>query len=38
MWSEQFGEWSLKSIAYTGNNIKNKEKSKQDQVLFKKNE
>ncbi|CAF2739717.1 unnamed protein product [Rotaria sp. Silwood2] len=31
VWNEQFGEWSLKSIAYTGNNIKNKEKSKQDQ-------
>jgi len=31
LWSEQFGEWSLKSIAYTGNNIKNKEKSKQNQ-------
>ncbi|CAF1124496.1 unnamed protein product [Rotaria magnacalcarata] len=31
VWNEQFGEWSLKSIAYTGNNIKNKEKLKQDQ-------
>ncbi|UJR28430.1 hypothetical protein I4U23_009670 [Adineta vaga] len=27
-WTEQFGEWSLRSIAYTGNNMKNKEKSK----------
>ncbi|CAF4149378.1 unnamed protein product, partial [Rotaria magnacalcarata] len=33
VWNEQFGEWSLKSIAYTGNNIKNKEKLKQDQVF-----
>jgi len=31
LWTEQFGEWSLKSIAYTGNNIKNKEKSKENQ-------
>ncbi|CAF3201396.1 unnamed protein product [Rotaria socialis] len=31
VWNEQFGEWSLKSIAYTGNNIKNKEKLKQNQ-------
>ncbi|CAF0926166.1 unnamed protein product [Adineta ricciae] len=27
-WNENFGEWSLRSIAYTGNNMKNKEKSK----------
>ncbi|CAF0770762.1 unnamed protein product [Adineta steineri] len=28
LWNEQFGEWSLKSIAYTGNNMKNEEKLK----------
>jgi hypothetical protein len=35
-WSEQFGEWNLRSIAYTGNSIKNKETKKQNQVLYRK--
>lgn len=29
-WNEQFGEWNLKSIAYTGNNIKNRERRKEN--------
>lgn len=31
-WSEQFGEWNMRAIAYTGNNMQNKERAKKPEV------